>query len=87
MKNTIYKTILFTAILVVTGCKDNTATVIEEAHEQENENRVELTEAQLAQTDIVIGKVEKRKIGHEITVNGMIDVPPQGNISITVPYG
>ncbi len=87
MKNIIYKTILFTAILVVTGCKDNTATVIEEAHEQENENRVELTDAQLAQTDIVIGKVEKRKIGHEITVNGMIDVPPQGNISITVPYG
>ena len=87
MKNTIYKTILFTAILVAIGCKDKTTTVIEDAHESENESLIELTDAQLAQTEISIGRVEKRKIGHEITVNGMIDVPPQGNISITVPYG
>jgi cobalt-zinc-cadmium efflux system membrane fusion protein len=87
MKNTIYKTILFTAILVVMGCKDKTVTVIEDSQDTENENLIELTDAQLMQTEISIGKVEKRKIGHEITVNGMIDVPPQGNISVTVPYG
>ena len=87
MKNTIYKTLLFTAVIVVMGCKNETATVIEDAHDAENENITELTDAQLAQTEISIGKVEKRNIGHEITVNGMIDVPPQGNISITVPYG
>ena len=87
MKTIIYKSLLFTAILIVMGCKDEKGTVIEATHEQENENRVELSEAQLALTDIVIGKVEKRKIGHEITVNGMIDVPPQSNISVTVPYG
>jgi cobalt-zinc-cadmium efflux system membrane fusion protein len=69
------------------GCKDKTATVTENAHNDENENLIELTDAQLTQTEISFGKVEKRKIGHEITVNGMIDVPPQGNISITVPYG
>ena len=69
------------------GCKDKTATVNEDAHNEENENQIELTDAQLGQTEIIIGKVEKRKIGHEIAVNGMIDVPPQGNISITVPYG
>jgi len=87
MKTTIYKTILFTAILVVMGCKDKTAKVIEDSHDEENENLIELTDAQLAQTEISTGKVEKRKIGREITVNGMIDVPPQGNISVTVPYG
>jgi len=87
MKTTIYKTILFTAILVIMGCKDKTAKVIDDILNDENENVIELTNAQLAHTEINIGKVEKRKIGHEITVNGMIDVPPQGNISITVPYG
>lgn len=87
MKTTIYKAIFFTTILVVMGCKDKTATVTESAHNDENENLIELTDAQLMQTEISFGKVEKRKIGHEITVNGMIDVPPQGNISITVPYG
>ena len=87
MKNNIYKIVLFTAMITVMGCKDKSASTNEETHEAENENLVELTDAQMAQTNIVIGKIEKRNIGHEITVNGMIDVPPQGNISITVPYG
>ncbi|MBP0902235.1 efflux RND transporter periplasmic adaptor subunit [Mariniflexile gromovii] len=86
MKNIAYKIILCITLILAVGCKEKT-TVVEDAHEAENENIVELTEAQLAQTEIVIGKVEKRKIGHEISVNGMIDVPPQGNISVTVPYG
>ena len=87
MKNYLYKTMLLTTLIVVIGCKDKAVSTDQESHENENENFVELTDAQLAQTDIVIGKVEKRKIGHEISVNGMIDVPPQGNISITVPFG
>lgn len=87
MNNTIYRIVLFTTLLVVMGCKDKTTKVVEDSHEVENENKVELTGPQFAQTEIIIGKIEKRKMGHEITVNGMIDVPPQGNISVTVPYG
>ena len=86
MKNIVYKIILFIALILGVGCKEKT-TVIENTHESKNENIIELTDAQLKQTEIVIGKVVKRKIGHEISVNGMIDVPPQGNISVTVPYG
>ena len=86
MKNIVYKIILCIALILGVGCKEKT-TVIENTHESKNENIIELTDAQLKQTEIVIGKVVKRKIGHEISVNGMIDVPPQGNISVTVPYG
>lgn len=71
---------------MVTGCKDKVQPMVEDDYKAE-ENQVELTDAQMEQTTIVIGKIEKRKIGNEITVNGMIDVPPQGNISVTVPYG
>ncbi|MGJ8593781.1 MAG: efflux RND transporter periplasmic adaptor subunit [Aquaticitalea sp.] len=85
MKN-IHIIIVFVVTLMATGCKDKAQPMVEDDHKGE-ENQVELTDAQMAQTNIVIGKVEKRKIGHEITVNGMIDVPPQGNISVTVPYG
>ncbi len=85
MKNT-YIIAVFVIITMALGCKDNKQPMVEDDH-KEDENRIELTDAQMAQTEIVIGKVEKRKIGHEITVNGMIDVPPQGNISVTVPYG
>ena len=86
MKNIAQKIILSITLILAIGCKEKT-TVVEDTYEAKNENIVELTDTQLAQTEIVIGKVEKRKIGHEISVNGMIDVPPQGNISVTVPYG
>ena len=87
MKNTLSKIILFSILILALGCKDKSTILVEEAHENENENIIELTDAQLAQTQIIIGRVEKRKIGHEITVNGLIDIPPQGNISVSVPYG
>ena len=86
MKNIIYKIILCSSLIFPIGCKEKTG-VVEKTNKVKNENIVELTEAQLAQTEVIVGKVEKRKIGHEISVNGMIDVPPQGNISVTVPYG
>ncbi|WP_010231000.1 efflux RND transporter periplasmic adaptor subunit [Gillisia marina] len=59
----------------------------EEHHSEENENHIELTNAQLKNTNIEIGKAEMRSLGSEISVNGIIDVPPQGNISINIPYG
>ncbi len=82
-----YIILLFASSLIIMGCEGKMSNTVEDDHENANENRVELTDAQLAQTEISFGKVEKRIIGNEITVNGMIDVPPQGNISITAPYG
>lgn len=58
-----------------------------EEHSEENENHIELTNEQLKNTNIEIGKAEMRSLGSEISVNGIIDVPPQGNISINIPYG
>lgn len=84
--NSIYKISLATLLVLVIGCKDE-ASIVEESHTPENENVVELSQEQMALTSIKIGTIEKKKIGSEISVNGMIDVPPQGNISVTVPYG
>jgi cobalt-zinc-cadmium efflux system membrane fusion protein len=86
MKNIAYKIVLCTALILAVGCKEQP---LQEAKQTtaKNNNNIEVSETQLKQTTIKIGKVKKRKIGHEISVNGMIDVPPQGNISVTVPYG
>ena len=46
-----------------------------------------LTDPQFDLAGIKIGKVERRKIGSELNVSGKIDVPPQSNISINMPYG
>jgi len=48
---------------------------------------IELTQAQYDQAGIVLGKAGKRTIGSELKVNGIIDVPPHGKVSIHLPYG
>lgn len=50
-------------------------------------NLVSLTNEQLAQAGIELGKIEQRQINSTIKVNGMLDVPPQQMVSISVPMG
>ena len=89
MKNTFKyiknSSLIATAMMVMVSCGSKTAEVAEEHHE--DKNSVELTQAQYEQADIQVGSIEKRVIGSELRVNGMIDVPPQSNISINMPYG
>lgn len=48
---------------------------------------IELTEAQLKNSDIKTGTLEKRRLSSLLKVNGIIDVPPQNMVSISVPLG
>jgi len=72
--------------LVVIACESQSK-VEQEAQHHEEENEVELTQAQYDQAKLELGSIKKRNIGSELQVNGMIDVPPQSNISINMPYG
>lgn len=72
--------------LTIASCGSQDDEAIEVNH-IESENAVELTQAQYDQAAIEIGPAEKKIIGSELRVNGMIDVPPQSNISINMPYG
>lgn len=72
--------------LAIASCNSKNEGATQEHHE-ESENRVELTPAQFEQASIVVATFEQRVIGSELRVNGIIDVPPQSNISITMPYG
>jgi cobalt-zinc-cadmium efflux system membrane fusion protein len=79
----LFMTVAVALIMVSCGSKTNE---VQEEH-QEEENNVELTQAQFDQAKIEMGSITKRVMGSELRVNGMIDVPPQSNISITMPYG
>lgn len=48
---------------------------------------VELTEAQYKSTGIEFGKVEEKQISGTIKVSGILDVPPQQLVSVSVPLG
>jgi membrane fusion protein, heavy metal efflux system len=51
------------------------------------ENGVSLTAAQFKNAQIQVGKAEKRTLKGTLKVNGMVDVPPQNLISVSVPLG
>ena len=91
MKNTVSKLALAILFISMVSCGESSSEEKKgekvEQHSEENENHVELTNEQLENTKIQIGKAEMRSLGNEISVNGIIDVPPQGNISINIAYG
>lgn len=68
------------------GSKATEEAVAGEHHEEE-ENTVEFTTAQYKTADIELGKIESKQISGTIRVNGMLDVPPQQMVSISVPLG
>lgn len=78
--------IISIAFSVFTSCgsKQNTTEATEEIL---NENTVELTNAQLKNSEIQTGKIEQRSISSLLKVNGKIEVPPQNMVSVSVPMG
>src|SRR4051812_18667537 len=46
---------------------------------------VNLSEAQIKNAGIQIGKVSMENMQHSISLNGVVDVPPQNTVSISFP--
>lgn len=82
------KRILFyiSAITLLTACggKKNEA-----AKEQSavTETTITLTAAQLKNASISTGTLEQKQISSILRVNGLVDVPPQNMVSVSVPLG
>ena len=80
------------AVSLITSCgnsssKEAEATIVkEEKHEEEN-NEVSFTEAQYKTAGIELGRVEMKQISGTFKSNGVLDVPPQQKVSISVPLG
>lgn len=50
-------------------------------------NTIELTNDQIKNAGVTIGKLEQRPISGVVKANGQLDVPPQQLVSISVPLG
>lgn len=75
---------LFTIILLSACNTKKTEAIVAVS---KDENTVILTDAQIKNGGVVIGKMEQKEISNILKVNGKIDVPPQNMISISVPLG
>jgi membrane fusion protein, heavy metal efflux system len=78
--------ILIAVISMISACGSQQATE-EKAETKTDENVVTLTDAQLKNAGIQTGKLEQQSISSILKVNGVIDVPPQNMVSISVPLG
>jgi cobalt-zinc-cadmium efflux system membrane fusion protein len=85
----LYTLLFISSLALLTSCgpKGETTEAIEEAHHEEETNTAELTAEQYQMAGIELGKVENKQISGTIKVNGMLDVPPQQMVSISVPLG
>ncbi|MCW3120221.1 MAG: Co/Zn/Cd efflux system rane fusion protein, partial [Chitinophagaceae bacterium] len=72
--------------IILIGCIDKPGAEIKTENKGSG-NMVELTEAQLKNAGIAIGKPEQRVMSSILKVNGIIDVPPQNTVSVSVPLG
>lgn len=81
-----YQLMALITIFFLASCKgDETKKPLPE--ETRAEDRVSLTDKQIENGRITLGEMSTRKIRTTITVNGVVDVPPQNMISVSFPMG
>lgn len=73
------------AIILLSACGAGKEKDVKVEETPSNPNTVVFTEAQFETVNIQFGKIEKRKLSGSIKVNGLLDVPPQQLVSISVP--
>ncbi|MBI2794062.1 MAG: efflux RND transporter periplasmic adaptor subunit [Ignavibacteria bacterium] len=89
--NIIYKFFIIvpivSALSLLTSC-DSKAPQGTPSHPVEKvRDTVEFTPEQMQSADIQFSQIEQRIIGGSLKVNGILDVPPQQKISVSVPLG
>lgn len=52
-----------------------------------SETTVRLSKEQLANAGIITGNMERRSLGAQLPVQGVVDVPPQNLVSVSAPLG
>jgi len=79
---------LFALLLcLLHACSESGEAPPAEAPATGEQTRVTLSAAQAATAGIVTGRIEERKIRSSVTVNGVVDVPPQNLVSVSFPLG
>ncbi len=85
MKNIILATLILS---LFAACKNEAPPAeAEEASAAAPDNTIQMTDAQLQNADLGIGKAETRSLKGSLRVSGEVDVPPQSLISVSFPFG
>ncbi len=88
MKNLLY-TLLITGLSALVACKDfNDKTAEATSVVEESPNSIiHLTKAQFNGSDMNIASISRMTFPETVTVNGVVDVPPENRALVMVPWG
>ncbi len=89
MKTIIFSNTFF-LFLALSGCEmltEEKTTAEATAESQVISTKVVMTEAQFKNAGIQLNQISEQQISNTLKVNGMIDVPPQNLVSISIPIG
>lgn len=88
---TIYISLFALALTLFVSCgqkaEDKKETSVQAEQEQDHDEGVEVTEAQLNTVGIKLGKIEKRELANIIRVNGEMNLAPQKKAEVTSLIG
>jgi cobalt-zinc-cadmium efflux system membrane fusion protein len=85
-KGSVIYTIVISMALLITACKQNTEDN-QLQNQKESNNMVELTANQIRTASVQLGYIQEKEMNTELVANGILSVPPQQQVSVTVPYG
>lgn len=74
-------------MLLISCSKKESAQESEPSTKEDSSDIVSLTDAQIETAQIELGRVEQRQLSGSIKVNGLLDVPPQSMVNVSVPLG
>ena len=69
------------------ACSSAEKTVVKEDQALTIKNEVTLTAEQISKAQILTGELLSQKLNTTVTVNGVVDVPPQNMVSVSFPMG
>lgn len=78
---------IFTSLLILSALSCSSPAPEEKPQEETTAKDVQLTPEQLKNAGIASGALEKREMRSELTVSGVVDVPPQNKVSVSFPLG
>jgi len=82
-----YILIFLTASLFITSCGKKESGPVQNAPASVTGDSVAVSQDQLSMSGIEVGRIEVRPLSGGIPMTGMLDVPPQNMVNVTVPLG
>ncbi len=89
MKQNLYKIVTLSIVFTLFGCgkKNSQSTEVKNQSKEIVDDLISVTQAQFNHSNMSLGSIEEKPFPSVVTVNGMIDVPPENRAVVNATMG